>query len=218
MIELTPDSIKQYRNLDEAIRDKCIEIVEIFDQKLDHDEVEGFEIYDSISEIQISVDASCCNQYQCVSYTHPLDYLFKSTEQLKQLKREMDEEREKQERVDKRRRAALAKARRKQEYLKLKKEFEGTTESPEKTTVKEAVYLCEYWEHDDDDPSGCGETWQWCHSEKSGRRECGCKRTYAMQFCPFYKKGKLAGKWVINDADKQAAEKFKKEFESGKIK
>ena len=124
MTELTIESIKQYRNLDEAIREKCIEIVEIFDQKLDHDEVDDFEIYDSISVVQISVDGSRYNQYQCVDYTHPLDYLFKSTEQLKQLKREMDEEREKQERADKRRRAALAKARRKQEYLKLKKEFE----------------------------------------------------------------------------------------------
>lgn len=93
-------------------------------------------------------------------------------------------------------------------YLELKKEFES-----ENKPAKEAVYLCKYWEHDDDDPSGCGETWQWCHSEKSGRRECGCKRTYAMQFCPFYKKGTLAGKWVINDADKEAAEKFKKKFE-----
>lgn len=112
-----------------------------------------------------------------------------------------------------------------QKYLELKKEFEGTTESPDKrpvetstirgiggAPVEEAVYFCKYWEHDDNDPSGCGETWQWCNNAKSGRRECGCKRTYAMQFCPFYKKGKLAGKWVINDDDKDAAEKFKREF------
>lgn len=98
-------------------------------------------------------------------------------------------------------------------YLELKTEFEGATETPEKKPVKEAVYSCQYWEHDDDDPSGCGESWSWCHNEKSGRRECGCKRTYAMRFCHFYKKGKLAGKWVINDADKQAAEEFKKQFE-----
>lgn len=93
-------------------------------------------------------------------------------------------------------------------YLELKKEFES-----ENKPVKEAVYLCKYWEHDDNDPSGCGETWQWCNNEKSGRRECGCVRTYAMQFCPFYKKGKLAGRWVINDTDKEAAEEFKKQFE-----
>lgn len=98
-------------------------------------------------------------------------------------------------------------------YLELKAEFEGTTESQEKKPVKEAVYLCKYWENDDDDPSGCGETWQWCNNEKSGRRECGCERTYAMQFCHFYKKGKLSGRWVINDEDKEAARKFRQEFE-----
>ena len=125
MTELTLESIKQYRNLDEAIRDKCIEIVEIFDQKLDHNEVDCFEIYDSISIVKISVNGSRYNQYQPIDYTHPLDYLFKSTKQLKQLKREMDKEREEQEKADKQRRTALAKAKRKQEYLKLKKEFEG---------------------------------------------------------------------------------------------
>lgn len=108
-------------------------------------------------------------------------------------------------------------------YLEPKAEFEGAGESPATrgvggAPVKESVWLCKYWEHDDDDPSGCGETWQWCNSEKSGRRECECKRTYAMQFCPFYKKGKLAGKWVINDADKQAAEEFKKKFEGKELK
>ena len=103
-------------------------------------------------------------------------------------------------------------------YLELKTEFEGAGEFPTirgigGAPVKEAVYLCKYWEHDDNDPSGCGESWQWCNNEKSGRRECGCERTYAMQFCPFYRKGKLAGKWVIDDVDKEAARKFKQEFE-----
>lgn len=34
-----------------------------------------------------------------------------------------------------------------------------------------------------------------------------------MQFCPFYKKGKLIGNWAIDDDDKEAAKKFKREFE-----
>ena len=33
-----------------------------------------------------------------------------------------------------------------------------------------------------------------------------------MQFCPFYKKGKLAGRWIIDDVDKEAAKKFRQEF------
>lgn len=105
-----------------------------------------------------------------------------------------------------------AKKKRYQMFLELKEEFEGATKSPKKKPVKESVYLCKYWEYDDNDPSGCGESWSRCHSEKSGRSECGCGRTYAMQFCPFYEKGKLAGKWVIDDEDKEAAKKFRQEF------
>ena len=79
-------------------------------------------------------------------------------------------------------------------------------------TKKTAVYECEHYEFDNDDPSGCGESWSWCHNEKSGRRECNCVRIYAQQFCPFYKKGMLRGKWVIDETDKAAAEKFKESF------
>lgn len=167
----------------------------------------------------------------------PENYLGMTEDELRAEKKRLEEE-EKRKKAEKAAKAKAAREKRKAEkakeeigkrykkYLELKKEFEGVTESPDKRSaeisatrgiggapVKEAVYLCKYWEHDDNDPSGCGETWQWCHSEKSGRRECECKRTYAMQFCPFYKKGKLAGKWVIDDVDKQAAEEFKKKFE-----
>ena len=152
----------------------------------------------------------------------PESYLGMTEDELRAEKKRLEEEEERKraERVAKAKAArekrkakkeAEKKAREKDErykkYLELKKEFE-----PENKPVKEAVYLCKYWEHDDNDPSGCGETWQWCNNEKSGRRECGCKRTYAMQFCPFYKKGKLAGKWVIGDEDKDAAKKFRQEF------
>ena len=104
------------------------------------------------------------------------------------------------------------KEKRHKKYLELKAEFDGMTESPEKKPVKEDVYICKYWAYIDDDLGS------YCHNEKSGRIECGCKRTYAMQFCPFYERGKLRGKWVIDDVDKQAAEEFKKEFEGKKPK
>lgn len=165
------------------------------------------------------------------SFSCPEKYLDMTADELKAEKARIVEEK-KREKAEKAAKAKAAREKRKaekakkeaekkdkekderyQKYLELKAEFEGTTESPEKKPVKEAVYLCKYWEHDDNDPSGCGESWQWCNCEKSGRRECGCKRTYAMQFCPFYKKGKLAGRWVIDDVDKEAAKKFRQEFE-----
>lgn len=91
-----------------------------------------------------------------------------------------------------------------------------STKKPKIKTAenKVAVYRCKHWELYDDDPAGGGESWSWCHNPaRRDSRECECGRIYAQRFCPYYKKGELAGKWVISDADRQAAEKFEKRFE-----
>ena len=85
---------------------------------------------------------------------------------------------------------------------------------PPKEEDRTEVYVCEYFEYDDNDLSGYGGTWTFCHNEKSGRKECNCGTIYAQQFCPFYKKGKLRGKWVIDETDKEVAIRFTKEFQN----
>jgi len=95
-------------------------------------------------------------------------------------------------------------------FLELKHEFEGKNDSNiADKPKKESVYECAHFEYEYDDFG----KYCWCHNEKSGTNECDCDRIYAQQFCPFYKKGKLRGKWVISDEDINAAEEFKKQFE-----
>jgi len=72
-----------------------------------------------------------------------------------------------------------------------------------------AVYECKHFEYEYDDLG----KYCWCHNEESGRQMCDCHRIYAQQFCPFYEKGKLRGKWVIDESDMEAARKFVKEFQ-----
>ena len=81
-----------------------------------------------------------------------------------------------------------------------------------KIEKKVAVFECKYFEFDDDDPAGCGDSWTWCHCDTSGRNTCDCKYIYAQKFCPHYKKGKLRGKWVIGEAEKQSVKDFLKKF------
>ena len=72
----------------------------------------------------------------------------------------------------------------------------------------EKVYECAYFEFDNNDPAGCGESWCWCHSRESKTRYCESDFIYAQQFCPFYKKGKLRGSWVVGEDEIEAGKKF----------
>ena len=126
MIEaLTEQEIKQYLDLKSKIEAKAREIVEIFDQPLDHDSLDRFNIWKKEKEVSITVGGSYRGEYQTECYDHPLDYFFKSTDELKEIKRKEDEKEAKREREAEARKEAADKKRRLREYLKLKKEFEG---------------------------------------------------------------------------------------------
>lgn len=122
---LTEQEIKQYLDLKRKINAKAHEIVEIFDQPLDHDSIDDFSIWEKNREVSITVGGSYRGEYQTECYDHPLDYFFMSTEELTEIKRKEDEEEvERQLKIQKKEEEA-AKRRRHREYLKLKEEFEG---------------------------------------------------------------------------------------------
>lgn len=231
---MTGKELSQYRELRANLIVQAELIMSVFNPLNDREHVTEVEFdmgHPFGPQIEICYDGYAYGEDYHEFFPCPESYLGMTEDELKAEKTRLAEE-EKRKKAEKAAKAKAAREKRKAEkakkeaekkaseknerykkYLELKKEFECTTESQEKKPVKEAVYLCQYWEYDDDDPAGCGESWSWCHNKKSGRRECGCGRTYAMQFCPFYKKGQLAGEWVIDDNDKRAAQEFKKKFE-----
>lgn len=80
---------------------------------------------DSNAEVTITVGGRYRGEYQTERYCHPVEYLFKSDDELKEIKRSFDEKIAAEERAWQEKKEAEEKARRKKEYLKLKKEFEG---------------------------------------------------------------------------------------------
>lgn len=122
---LTEQEIKQYLDLKRKINAKAHEIVEIFDQPLDHDSIDHFNIWEKNREVSITVGGSYRGEYQTECYDHPIDYFFKSTEELTEIKRKEDEEEVERLLKVKEKEEEAAKRRRHLEYLKLKEEFEG---------------------------------------------------------------------------------------------
>ena len=122
---LTEQEIKQYLDLKRKINAKAHEIVEIFDQPLDHDSIDHFSIWEKNREVSITVGGSYRGEYQTECYDHPIDYFFKSTEELTEIKRKEDEEEVERLLKVKKKEEEAAKRRRHREYLKLKEEFEG---------------------------------------------------------------------------------------------
>ena len=88
---MTEQEIKQYLDLKRKINAKAHEIVEIFDQPLDHDSIDHFNIWEKNREVSITVGGSYRGEYQTECYDHPIDYFFKSTEELTEIKRKEDE-------------------------------------------------------------------------------------------------------------------------------
>ena len=89
-------------------------------------------------------------------------------------------------------------------------EKKKTTKKPKKKTK---VYECLYHERWYDDlGKGCI-----CHHPNLPN-ECicsqDCKYIYSERECPGYKKGNLAGSWVISNAEKEDAKKFKEKIAS----
>lgn len=124
MESLTETQIEEYLDLKHKIEAKSEEIVEIFDQPLDHDSLDTVDLYPGKNDFDITVGGGYRGEYVTECYCHPVDYLFKSTDELKEIKKELDEEREKERRKAEAKEKAKEKERRRKEYLKLKEEFE----------------------------------------------------------------------------------------------
>lgn len=124
MESLTEIQIEEYLDLHRKIRDKAKEIVEIFDQPLDHDSLDTVDLYPKDNDFAITVGGCYRGEYMTECYYHPIDYLFKSTEELKEIKKKLDEECEKKRLEAEAKKEAKEKERRRKEYLKLKEEFE----------------------------------------------------------------------------------------------
>ena len=124
MESLTEIQIEEYLDLHRKIRDKSEEIVEIFDQPLDHDSLDTVDFYPKDNDFAITVGGCYRGEYMTERYYHPIDYLFKSTEELKEIKKKLDEECKKERLEAEAKKEAKEKERRRKEYLKLKEEFE----------------------------------------------------------------------------------------------
>ena len=124
MESLTEIQIEEYLDLHRKIRDKSEEIVEIFDQPLDHDSLDTVDLYPGENNFGVTVGGSYRGEYMTERYYYPVDYLFKSTDELKEIKKELDEECEKVRLKVEAKEKAKEKERRRKEYLKLKEEFE----------------------------------------------------------------------------------------------
>ena len=124
MESLTEIQIEEYLDLKHKIEAKSKEIVEILDQSLDHDSLDSVDFYRGDTGFAITVGGCYRGEYITERYHHPVDYLFKSTEELKEIKKKLDEECKKERLEAEAKKEAKEKERRRKEYLKLKEEFE----------------------------------------------------------------------------------------------
>lgn len=126
MESLTEIQIEEYLDLKHKIEAKSEEIVEIFDQPFDHDHdsLDAVDFYRGDTGFAITVGGCYRGEYITERYHHPVDYLFKSTEELKETKKKLDEECKRERLEAEAKKEAKEKERRRKEYLKLKKEFE----------------------------------------------------------------------------------------------
>ncbi len=134
MESLTEQEIKQYIDLKRKIENNAEEIADIFDyRRVNVMPGKGHLSYFSIAtnrpEKEDEITISLALLYKGVNfsekYTYPLCYLFKSTNELKEIKRIKDEDHKKKVCEDEEKRKLEAKERQHREYLKLKEEFEG---------------------------------------------------------------------------------------------
>lgn len=134
MESLTEQEIKQYFDLKHKIENNAEEIADIFDyRRVNLFPGKGHLSHFSIAtnrpgkedEITISLALLYEGENFAEKYTYPLCYLFKSTNELKEIKHIKDEEHKKKICEDEEKRKLEDKERRRRMYLKLKKEFEG---------------------------------------------------------------------------------------------
>jgi hypothetical protein len=63
----------------------------------------------------------------------------------------------------------------------------------------------------------CGELNVWCRSPDHGGGTCDCGNyVFTQQFCPYFRRGKLRGKWEPGSLELECAEEYKKNLEKKK--
>ena len=228
---ITGKQISQYQELNAILIAQAELIMTIFHPLDAGEHVTGVQFntgHHPGNHIEIWYDGVAFFEYYHEFFRCPESYLGMTEDELRAEKNRLEEE-EKRKRAEevakekaamekrkaeKARKEAKKKAGEKDErykkYLELKKEFEGekdsnVTDKPK----KKSVYACKYFENEYDDLG----KYSLCYNRNCKLQTCDCHRIYAQQFCPFYEKGELRGRWVISDEDKQAAEEFKKKFE-----
>lgn len=229
---MTSKELAQYRELHANLIAQSELIMTIFHPLNDREcvtKVEFNEEHPMRPQIEICYDGYAYGEDYNEFFSCPESYLGMTEDELRAEKKRL-EEKEERKRAERAAKAKATRERRKAErakkeaekkdiekderykkYLELKKEFEGENDSEVTSKPKkESVYVCKCAESYYDDYVKCTV----CHSKNSKIQICDCKRIYAQQFCPFYEKGELRGKWVISDEDKSAAEEFKKQFEN----
>lgn len=134
MESLTEQEIKQYIDLKRKIENNAEEIADIFDYRRvklfpGKGHLSRFSIATNRPEKEDEITISLALLYKgenfAEKYIYPLCYLFKSTNELKEIKRIKDEEHKKKICEDEEKRKIEDKERRRRMYLKLKEEFEG---------------------------------------------------------------------------------------------
>lgn len=75
---------------------------------------------------------------------------------------------------------------------------------------KTKIYECAHFEYEYDDFG----KYAWCHNCDSGHSECPSDYIYGMQFCPFYRQGKLRAEREVTEYEKACALKFKSKMEA----
>lgn len=167
---MTEKQITQYQELKTHLMMQAELIMVIFHPLNDREhvtEVMFNEGHPMGPQIEIYYDGYAYGENYNEFFPCPEKYLCMSEDELRAEKRHLEEE-EERKRAERAAKAKAAREKRKAEkakkeaekkdsekderyrkYLELKKEFES-----ENKPVKESVYLCKYWEHDDNDPSG----------------------------------------------------------------
>ena len=84
-----------------------------------------------------------------------------------------------------------------------------------KSTKKSKVYDCAHSEYE----VGYMDKTLWCNCRESGHRTCDCGiYTYTKQFCPFFQRGELKGKWEISEDELRDAEEYKSKHGIANVK
>lgn len=125
-MELTQEDLDKYVGLKDAIQGKCAEMAKVFGIMDDYyDSVDAFDLDLSNKQLEIVIGWSSRGEYNTERYWYPIDYLFKTKEELESIRRKNLEKAEQEKMEMAKKLEQTEKEKRRMEYLKLKEEFEG---------------------------------------------------------------------------------------------